>query len=156
MDDKPKNDKDLYGLRYAEFVVPLVKAVQEQQKQIEKQQQQIDQQQQQIEELKAMVTRLANGQSVTTTTLTYSSLEQNTPNPVSGTTTIRYHVPEGSTSAMLNITDAKGQVVRSLTLTSRGTGQLNLNTSALAFGTYNYTLYVNGKQADTKRLIIAR
>ena len=29
--DKPKNDKDFYGLRYAEFTVPLVKAVQEQQ-----------------------------------------------------------------------------------------------------------------------------
>jgi trimeric autotransporter adhesin len=27
--DKPKNENDLYGLRYAEFVVPLVKAVQE-------------------------------------------------------------------------------------------------------------------------------
>ncbi len=27
--DAPKNDKDIYGLRYAEFVVPLVKAVQE-------------------------------------------------------------------------------------------------------------------------------
>ena len=27
--DVPKNDKDLYGLRYAEFTVPLVKAVQE-------------------------------------------------------------------------------------------------------------------------------
>jgi hypothetical protein len=25
--DKPKSDKDFYGLRYAEFVVPLVKAV---------------------------------------------------------------------------------------------------------------------------------
>ena len=29
--DLPKNENDLYGLRYAEFVVPLVKAVQEQQ-----------------------------------------------------------------------------------------------------------------------------
>jgi len=33
--DAPKNDKDLYGIRYAEFVVPLVKAIQEQQIQIE-------------------------------------------------------------------------------------------------------------------------
>jgi hypothetical protein len=33
--DAPKNDKDVYGLRYAEFVVPLVKAVQEQQQQLE-------------------------------------------------------------------------------------------------------------------------
>jgi len=27
--DAPKNENDVYGLRYAEFVVPLVKAVQE-------------------------------------------------------------------------------------------------------------------------------
>ncbi len=40
--DKPNNDRDLYGLRYAEFVVPLVKAVQEQQKIIQSQQAQID------------------------------------------------------------------------------------------------------------------
>jgi hypothetical protein len=32
--DAPKNDKDLYALRYAEFVIPLVKAVQEQQQQL--------------------------------------------------------------------------------------------------------------------------
>jgi hypothetical protein len=29
--DKPKNEKDFYGLRYADFVVPMVKAMQEQQ-----------------------------------------------------------------------------------------------------------------------------
>ncbi|CAN5820356.1 hypothetical protein BH11BAC3_BH11BAC3_29670 [soil metagenome] len=40
--DAPKNANDVYGLRYAEFVVPLVKAVQEQQKIIETQQQKID------------------------------------------------------------------------------------------------------------------
>ncbi|MBK9734409.1 MAG: hypothetical protein IPO92_05330 [Saprospiraceae bacterium] len=33
--DKPQNETDLYKLRYAEFVVPLVKAVQDQQKMIE-------------------------------------------------------------------------------------------------------------------------
>jgi predicted RNase H-like nuclease (RuvC/YqgF family) len=32
--DIPDNDKDLYTLRYSEFVVPLVKAVQEQQDEI--------------------------------------------------------------------------------------------------------------------------
>ena len=32
--DKPKNENDMYGLRYSEFVVPLVKAVQEQQQMI--------------------------------------------------------------------------------------------------------------------------
>jgi len=33
--DAPRNANDFYGLRYAEFVVPLVKAMQEQQIQIE-------------------------------------------------------------------------------------------------------------------------
>jgi hypothetical protein len=33
--DKPKNENDFYGLRYADFVVPLVKAVQQQQQMIE-------------------------------------------------------------------------------------------------------------------------
>jgi hypothetical protein len=33
--DKPKNEEDYYGLRYAEFVVPLVKGMQEQQQIIE-------------------------------------------------------------------------------------------------------------------------
>jgi hypothetical protein len=32
--DKPKSEADMYGLRYSEFVVPLVKAVQEQQQMI--------------------------------------------------------------------------------------------------------------------------
>lgn len=39
--DKPKNENDYYGLRYAEFVAPLVKAVQEQQSMIEQQKRQI-------------------------------------------------------------------------------------------------------------------
>ena len=48
---KPQNDKDHYGLAYSEFVVPLVKAVQEQQKMI-------DDQQKQIDELKRLVDQL--------------------------------------------------------------------------------------------------
>jgi hypothetical protein len=40
--DKPKNDSDFYGLRYAEFTVPLVKAVQELNEQNKKQQETID------------------------------------------------------------------------------------------------------------------
>ena len=51
--DAPKNENDYYGLRYAEFVVPLVKAVQEQQKIIEKQQKE-------IEELKRLVKEQLN------------------------------------------------------------------------------------------------
>ena len=40
--DQPKNEKDLYGLRYADFVVPLVKAIQEQQETISRLQKQLE------------------------------------------------------------------------------------------------------------------
>jgi trimeric autotransporter adhesin len=52
--DKPKNDKDQYGLRYAEFVVPLVKAVQEQQAIIDSQNKKIDALLKRIETLEAV------------------------------------------------------------------------------------------------------
>jgi len=51
--DKPQNEQALYGLRYAEFVVPLVKAVQEQQEIIETLQKQIFDLQKEIEQLKS-------------------------------------------------------------------------------------------------------
>ena len=59
--DKPQNAESHYGLRYAEFVVPMVKAMQEQQEQIEElaeskidleKQEIIIQQQKEIEDLK--------------------------------------------------------------------------------------------------------
>lgn len=50
--DKPDNDKDPYGLRYSDFVVPLVKAVQEQQKMIDDLKKKIELQQKEIENLK--------------------------------------------------------------------------------------------------------
>ncbi len=52
---KPQNDKDTYGLGYQQFVVPLVKAVQEQQKIIEQQNESIELLKQQMEDLKQLI-----------------------------------------------------------------------------------------------------
>jgi hypothetical protein len=115
-----------------------------------------DKQQQQIEDLKALVNKLTNGQPLNTLSNT-GALEQNVPNPAGGSsTTIRYHIPESAASATLTLTNAKGQVVKTMMIGNKGTGQLNLNTQAFAAGTYHYSLYVGSKLADTKRLIIVR
>ncbi len=57
--DAPDNENDHYGLRYAEFVVPLVKAVQElndkQEQETQSLQKAIDEQQQEIDEIKALI-----------------------------------------------------------------------------------------------------
>ena len=57
---KPTNDKDNYSLAYAEFTVPLVKAVQEQQKVIEALQKQLTDQIKHNGELKAELTQKEN------------------------------------------------------------------------------------------------
>jgi len=58
--DKPKNEKDFYGLRYAEFVVPLVKGMQEQQVIIEEQKKNLDAQKQRIDDLEKKVQQLSD------------------------------------------------------------------------------------------------
>ena len=55
---RPKNDHDHYTLGYSTFVVPLVKAVQEQQAMIEEQQRTMAKQQQAIEHLENQVNQL--------------------------------------------------------------------------------------------------
>jgi len=58
--DKPKNNNDRYGLRYAEFVPVLVKSIQEQQQTIEQQQKTIEQQQELLKKLESRIEALEN------------------------------------------------------------------------------------------------
>lgn len=145
--DVPKSKDGMYGLRYAEFVVPLVKAIQEQQKQ--------------IEELKELVAKLSasatpNNSNNTTIRVSSAYLEQNFPNPNTGNTLIRYHLPAGTTNAKVVISNIKGQAIKSIDLNSRGDGQITLDLATLAAGTYNYSLWVGGKEVDSKRMVVLR
>ncbi|KAB2871199.1 MAG: hypothetical protein F9K37_03925 [Bacteroidales bacterium] len=56
--DKAKNEKDYYGLRYSEFTVPLVKAVQELSTEVDSQKKKIEQQNILIDELIKRIERL--------------------------------------------------------------------------------------------------
>jgi hypothetical protein len=144
------------GVNYQGLIPVLVASIQEQQQQIEKQQQQNDALKAEVGELRKLLLELKSGGTGSPVTVTGAYLEQNTPNPARSSTAIRYHVPGQSTAARLTLTNSKGQVLRSVALNGRGTGQLQLNTSTLPSGTYHYTLWVDGKQADTKQLLIAK
>ena len=64
--DKPQTENEFYGLRYAEFVVPLAKAIQEQQAQIEalqKENEALKTVLQRFNELEARLTKIENGNS---------------------------------------------------------------------------------------------
>jgi len=135
---------NIMGLRYSDFVVPLVKAVQELSKQNEDLQKQID-------ELRAMI----SGNTKTAVTLSDASLEQNMPNPFKETTAIRYFIPAGSKNAQLTITDNLGRTFKQVTLNTKER-LVNVDATALSSGTYTYTLLVDGKLIESKKMVLAK
>ena len=145
--DIPKNDDDVYGLRYAEFVVPLVKAVQELSKEN-------DELKSRLDELEALLTKLPQSNAAQSIELTGAArLEQNVPNPFNGSTTIAYYLPMNKGNAYINFYSSSGALLKSVNLDAKGSGTINLKASELPSGVYRYTLLVNGKVIDTKQMV---
>lgn len=84
-----------------------------------------------------------------------ASISQNTPNPFTGESTIRVSVPEDATEAYIDIRTSNGANVKRIPLNS-GRSEISLSSYDFAPGTYLYTLIVNGKTADTRRMIVNR
>jgi hypothetical protein len=161
--DKPKDaNQSFYGLRYGDFVVPLVKSVQELSAKSDSKdsvinamqvatQAKFDSLQTQINELKALL--LAKN----TSAMSGASLDQNAPNPFTGSTTIGYNLPKGTSSAQLQITDANGNVLAIVPLSgSAGKSTVTASLSGRAAGTYTYSLIVNGKLVSSRQMIAVR
>ncbi len=145
--DIPKNDDDVYGLRYAEFVVPLVKAVQELSKEN-------DELKSRLDKLEALLTKLPQSNAAQSIELTGAArLEQNVPNPFNGSTTIAYYLPMNKGNAYINFYSSSGALLKSVNLDAKGSGTINLKASELPSGVYRYTLLVNGKVIDTKQMV---
>ncbi|WP_153798126.1 tail fiber domain-containing protein [Foetidibacter luteolus] len=89
--DKPKSDDDLYSLRYSDFVVPLVKAVQELSVKNDEMKQENAELRKELDELKNLIREKI---PVLAAEITDAWLEQNSPNPVKGNTAINYNLPE--------------------------------------------------------------
>ena len=92
----------------------------------------------------------------TDVTLTNSEsvvLNQNVPNPFAEQTTITYNLPESVQKAQLLFYDATGKLIKSVDLTARGNGQINVFANDLSNGIYSYALIVDGQIADTKRMV---
>lgn len=82
------------------------------------------------------------------------SIDQNYPNPVTETTSVKYYLPESVLVARLHIYDKTGSLVDSYMLTERGEGEINLSGHKLSAGNYVYTLMVDGNVIDSKQMIV--
>jgi len=159
---KPQSEKDLYGLSYSDFVVPLVKAVQDlsdsnddKNQKIAAQDAKIDSLEAGLQQLKALVSQLIQGPS-SGLFLSDASLGQNTPNPFTGSTNINYSLPQNFGRAKLMVTDISGRIIKTVMINGTGRGNLNIDASGLSSGVYNYTLYVDEKMISSKQMVLTK
>lgn len=136
--EKPQNDKDHYAIRYAEFVVPLVKAVQELSMEVESLKEQLS--------LTKSITAAAPA--------TGAVLFQNSPNPFSIDSEIRMSLPDNSGNATLSVYNLEGRQLKTISVKDRGEVLLKISGNELQPGMYLYSLIVDGKLVDTKRMVL--
>ena len=150
----PSNSNDPYAVNYAEIVVPLVKAVQELNAVNTSLQKQID----------ALKTGdLQNSGSndfplKQTIDLASSDpiLFQNQPNPFDNSTIIRYFISENSIQPKIIFQDETGATINETAITQKGLGSIQVNAATLNGGIYTYSLQVDGKIIDSKKMLKAK
>jgi hypothetical protein len=80
-------------------------------------------------------------------------LEQNVPNPFAEQTTINYILPDNTNKAQMLFYNLQGKLIQSVELVQKGKGQLNVFASDLSNGIYTYTLVVDGRVIDSKKMV---
>ncbi len=136
-----------YAVDYDGVIPVLVEALKEQQKVIEQLQQQMNAPKTEYNNLKK------TDQVEFVRPLTKNKLEQNIPNPFSGSTVIRYSFVEGNRASLM-IFDMNGTTVHKVENLETGDHEIALELSRLASGMYYYSLVVDGAESVTKRMIL--
>ena len=168
-------ENDYYGIQYTALIPILFEGIKEQQVLIDvqnlkflEQQTIIDAQSLKLKELEEKLAKLIKADekvinikstpidntSTENSTLTNAFLYQNIPNPFSTNTEIKYFIPEGVRDAKLFIFSIQGNLLKTEKIITRGQGSLIINGTALTAGIYLYSLVLEGKEVDTKRMIL--
>lgn len=83
-----------------------------------------------------------------------SYIKQNNPNPFSRETFIEYFIAEKNAASSIMIFDMSGKHLKTLKLDGTGKGSVIINGSGFQPGMYYYSLIINNKEVDTKKMIL--
>ena len=138
------------AIAYSEIIPLLVEAIKEQQNEIDE-----------LKQAKSIQTRStisdADEQSDVNSLLDEklkAKLYSNIPNPFKEQTTISFFIPEASSRASIHIYNLQGKQIKQINIESRGNGSVTINGYELIPGMYMYSLIVDGKEVDTKKMIL--
>ncbi len=163
-----KEDKEGYlSVDYIGLIPVIVEAIKEQSEIAEKQNKIIEAQSIKIKELEAQISNpekiaidipvLRSATNIEETTFEETAnafLYQNIPNPFTDETEIRYFLPEETQQAYIYIFNMQGNLLRKES--AMGQKSIRIRGTALHAGMYIYSLIINGKEVDTKRMILTK
>jgi hypothetical protein len=85
-----------------------------------------------------------------------ATLSQNIPNPFSSSTRIGITLPETVKTARLYVYNMQGVQIKSFDIIERGATSVTIEGYTLQAGMYLYTLIADGKEVDTKKMILTK
>jgi len=85
-----------------------------------------------------------------------SRLFQNTPNPFGAETSIPYYIDRMQSTAAIIIIDAAGKEAARYTISQAGKGTASFKATNLSQGVYFYSLLVDGREVDTRRMVVGK
>ncbi|MCK5764949.1 MAG: tail fiber domain-containing protein [Bacteroidales bacterium] len=85
-----------------------------------------------------------------------AKLFDNVPNPFDQETEIKYFIPENASSANILVFDLQGKEMLSYSINDRTFGSIVIKASTLYPGMFVYSLVVDNKIVNTKRMILTR
>jgi hypothetical protein len=136
-----QNKDGYYSVDYIGLIPIMVEALKEQKLQIESLQQQV-------------VQSSTKNTSISIEAL--PSLDQNKPNPFSASTEIGFYLPSNVASASLYLYNMNGVQLKNIVIGERGKGVITIQGNELSAGMYIYALIADGKEIDTKRMILTK
>lgn len=146
---------------YNQILPVVVKATQEQQQTIESLQKELEELKIELEKIKNQGINNSKQNNSTNSTdnkaqFVKNILYQNNPNPFNESTSIKYKVEkENFKSGSILIFDMNGTLLKTYPIRS-GNNEIKINGSELKSGMYIYSLIVNDKEIDTKRMILSK
>ena len=144
-------ESGLYGVEYMSFIPVLIESVKEQQIQIESLQNQVNTLTSPSAEFKGAS---ANAELSTNQLDVTSEVFQNTPNPFSELTIIKYQLVEGTSSATIYVYDMTGKQLRNYDVQPDENGEIQIHGGELEAGMYTYALIADGVLIGSKQMIL--
>lgn len=144
---------NLYSVNYVKLMPVLVEAIKEQQSTIENMENQLNSIEQDCCNNTKSGTINSNDKINSTDD---AKLYQNSPNPFSNATTIRFEIPETIQTAQLHICNMTGTLLKTININQRGNGQEIISGNEFNAGMYLYSLVCDGVIVDTKQMLLTK